>query len=76
MKALLPAEFDLESDVRYFEVTGWSGFLMESVSTWGQVEIFRLTAFSNLVIVAGVRQGKSNSSSYRIYLVFLFLDSG
>ena len=37
--------FDLESDVRYFEVTGWSGFLMESVSTWGQVEIFRLTSF-------------------------------
>ena len=37
--------FDLESDVRYFEVTSWSGFLMEGVSTWCQVEIFRLTSF-------------------------------
>ena len=37
--------FDLESDVRYFEVTSWSCFLMEGVSTWRQVEIFRLTSF-------------------------------
>ena len=37
--------FDLESDVRYFEVTGWSDFLMESVSTWSQVDVLRLVSF-------------------------------
>ena len=37
--------FDLESDVRYFEVTSWSCFLMEGVSTWGQAQFFRLTSF-------------------------------
>ena len=37
--------FDLECDVRYFEVTGWSCFLMESISTWCQVQVFRLTSF-------------------------------
>ena len=37
--------FDLEGDVRYFEVSGWSGFLMESISTWSQVQFFRLTSF-------------------------------
>ena len=37
--------FDLESDVGYFEVTGWSCFLMEGVSTWCQVQFFRLTSF-------------------------------
>ncbi|KXT74415.1 hypothetical protein SGODD07_00212 [Streptococcus gordonii] len=37
--------FDLESDVSHLEVTCWSYFLMEGVSTWCQVEIFRLTSF-------------------------------
>ena len=37
--------FDLESDVSHLEVTCWSCFLMESVSAWSQVEVFRLTSF-------------------------------
>ena len=35
----------LESNVRYFEVTCWSCFLMEGISTWSQVQFFRLTSF-------------------------------
>ena len=37
--------FDLESDVSHLEVTCWSCFLMEGVSTWCQVQFFRLTSF-------------------------------
>ena len=37
--------FDLEGDVRYFEIAGWCGFLMEGISTWCQVDVLRLTCF-------------------------------
>ena len=36
---------DLESDVGHFEVAGRCCFLMESISTWSQVQFFRLTSF-------------------------------
>ena len=37
--------FDLEGDVGYFEVTGRGRFLMESIGTWRQVDVFRLVSF-------------------------------
>ena len=37
--------FDLECDVRYFEVTRWSRFLMEGISARCQVDVLRLTCF-------------------------------
>ena len=38
---------DLESDVSYFQVTSWSGFLMEGVCTRLQIDFFRLISFGS-----------------------------